>query len=107
MNGFIKMNCIWVLLLVLAVTSCTRKENARMIWDMNTDWAFYRGDVKHGEDVDLDDSRWMPATIPHVMQLKKKHCGGMSSMTALVGTDGISSFRRIMRINVSPSRLKE
>lgn len=43
MNGFIKMNCIWALLLVLAVTSCTRKENARMIWDMNTDWAFYRG----------------------------------------------------------------
>lgn len=92
MNGFIKMNCIWVLLLVLAVTSCTRKENARMIWDMNTDWAFYRRDMKHGEDVDLDDFRWMPATIPHIMQLEKKHCGGD------VIYNGIGWYRRYFKL---------
>ena len=49
MNGFTKMNSIWVLLLVLIGTACARKVNARITLDMNTDWAFYRGDVAHGQ----------------------------------------------------------
>ena len=104
MNGFTKMNSIWVLLLVLIGTACARKENARITLDMNTDWAFYRGDVAHGEDVGLDDSRWIPATIPHIMQLEKKHCGGDVIYDGIVG---ISNFRRIMRVNVSPCRSRE
>ena len=59
---------------------------------MNTDWAFYRGDVAHGEDVGLDDSRWIPATIPHIMQLEKKHCGGD------VIYDGIGWYRRYFKL---------
>lgn len=92
MSGFNKMNSIWVLLLVLIGTACARKENARITLDMNTDWAFYRGDVAHGEDVGLDDSRWIPATIPHIMQLEKKHCGGD------VIYDGIGWYRRYFKL---------
>ena len=106
MNGFTKMNSIWVLLLVLIGTACARKENARITLDMNTDWAFYRGDVAHGEDVGLDDSRWIPATIPHIMQ-KRNIAVGMLSTTVLAGIAGISDFRRIMRVNVSPCRSRE
>lgn len=84
------MNCIWALLLVLAVTSCTRKENARMIWDMNTDWAFYRGgDMKHGEDVDLDDSRWMYSSYYAV---------GKETLRGDVIYDGIGWYRRYFKL---------
>ena len=42
---------------------------------MNTDWAFYRGDVVEGSRTDLDDSGWIPVALPHFMQLEMKHCG--------------------------------
>ena len=71
---------------------------------MNTDWAFYRGDVAHGEDVGLDDSRWIPATIPHIMQLEKKHCGGDVIYDGIGWYRRYFRLRRIMRVNVSPCR---
>ena len=54
--------------------SCsTPSSSGREILDMNTDWAFYRGDVEEGRRADLDDSGWMPVALPHIMQLETKH----------------------------------
>src|SRR6478609_7153060 len=49
---------------------------SRLQFNMNTDWGFWRGDVKGGESVSFDESKWIPATIPHIMQLERKDCGG-------------------------------
>lgn len=91
MNGFTKICSIWLLLLLIS-SACTKKEPVRITLDMNTNWAFYRGDAEQGETVGLDDSRWMPATLPHIMQLEKKHCGGDMIY------DGIGWYRRYFKL---------
>lgn len=68
------------------------KETARIRLNMNTDWAFYRGDVVNGQAVNLDDSKWIPIALPHVMQLEKKHCGGNGIY------DGIGWYRRYFKL---------
>lgn len=68
------------------------KQQGRMEFNMNTDWAFFRGDVEHGEREDIDDSNWMVATLPHIMQLEKKHCGGDGIY------DGVGWYRRYFRL---------
>ena len=89
----VKIYQIVLLTLLIGVGSaCTKKESARITLDMNTDWAFYRGDVEQGEAVGLDDSRWMPAALPHIMQLEKKHCGGDMIY------DGIGWYRRYFKL---------
>ena len=62
--------------------------SGRQTLDMNTDWAFYRGEVENGADPALDASPWMPIVLPHVMQLEAKHCGGNAIY------DGIGWYRR-------------
>lgn len=53
-----------------------KSESARIDLNMNTDWAFYRGDLQGAQDPAIDDSAWIPAVIPHIMQLEEKHNGG-------------------------------
>ena len=65
---------------------------------MNTDWAFYRGDVVEGSRTDLDDSGWIPVALPHIMQLEMKHCGGNSIY------DGIGWYRRYFKL---PAKYKD
>lgn len=38
--------------------------------DMNTGWAFFRGDVENGAAADADVTAWMPVSLPHLMQWK-------------------------------------
>mgnify|MGYP002801009989 CR=1 FL=1 len=45
---------------------------ARVVLNMNTGWAFHRGEVESGGQPGLDDSGWIAAIIPHIMQLEKK-----------------------------------
>ncbi|KKB53980.1 glycoside hydrolase family 2 TIM barrel-domain containing protein [Parabacteroides gordonii] len=71
---------------------CSSSSPERQVLDMNTNWAFYRGDVEEGYKTDLDDSGWMPAVIPHIMQLETKHCGGNSIY------DGIGWYRRYFKL---------
>ena len=59
---------------------------------MNNDWAFHRGDVADGAAPTLDDSHWTAATVPHIMQLEKKHCGGN------IIYDGIGWYRRYFKL---------
>ena len=42
----------------------------RELLDMNSDWAFYRGDVPDGGSSELDDRNWMAVSLPHIMQLE-------------------------------------
>lgn len=77
---------------LLSGYGCSSSSPGRQVLDMNTDWAFYRGDVEEGYKTDLDDSGWMPAVIPHIMQLETKHCGGNSIY------DGIGWYRRYFKL---------
>ena len=71
---------------------CSSPQPGRETLNMNTDWAFFRGDVANGQAVDTDDAGWIPVSLPHVMQLEKKHCGGN------VIYDGIGWYRRHFRL---------
>ncbi|MCE8824805.1 DUF4982 domain-containing protein [Bacteroides fragilis] len=66
---------------------------ARVVLNMNTGWAFHRGEVESGGQPGLDDSGWIAATIPHIMQLEKKHCGGD------IIYDGVGWYRRTFRVS--------
>ena len=77
---------------LLSGYGCSSSSPERQVLDMNTNWAFYRGDVEEGYKTDLDDSGWMPAVIPHIMQLETKHCGGNSIY------DGIGWYRRYFKL---------
>lgn len=77
---------------LLSGYGCSSSSPGRQVLDMNTDWAFYRGNVEEGYKTDLDDSGWMPAVIPHIMQLETKHCGGNSIY------DGIGWYRRYFKL---------
>ena len=79
--------CIWVIL-VLCCGHLSARETFPLIYTMNTGWAFFRGDVKEGYKPTLDVSSWMPASLPHIMQLERKHCGGD------VIYDGVGWYRR-------------
>lgn len=48
----------FILLFICAAfgQSCSISFSGREVLDMNTDWAFYRGDVVEGSRTDLDDS---------------------------------------------------
>lgn len=65
-----------------------QSQESRVTHNMNTDWAFYRGDTPGAEKTTFNDSHWIATTLPHVMQLEKKHCGGNSIY------DGIGWYRR-------------
>lgn len=66
---------------------------SRKVFNMNTGWAFYRGDIKGGEKINNDDSKWIPVVLPHIMQLEKKHNGGDAIY------DGIGWYRRYFRLS--------
>lgn len=81
---------IWM---VGAMASCARtSSDGRIVLNMNTDWAFFRGEMEEGARPDLDDASWMPVVVPHVMQLEKKHCGGNSIY------DSIGWYRRYFKL---------
>ena len=41
----------------------------RVVSNLNAEWKFKLGSVEHGEAVDLDDSQWETAHIPHSFSL--------------------------------------
>ena len=82
------VNIVLYFVFILIVNACSSASSGREVLDMNTDWAFYRGDVVEGSRTDLDDSGWIPVALPHIMQLEMKHCGGNSIY------DGIGWYRR-------------
>lgn len=88
-------NILYSLFLLAGLLSgygCSSASSGRQVLDMNTDWAFFRGDVSDGSRMDLDDSGWMPVVLPHIMQLETKHCGGNSIY------DGVGWYRRYFKL---------
>ncbi len=81
-----------IMALILLNSAHAEQKSPRIRLNMNTDWAFYRGDIKGGERPELDAENWMPATLPHIMQLEKKHCGGNSIY------DGVGWYRRYFKL---------
>lgn len=53
---------------------------------------FFRGDIENGQSLSLNDSDWIPAIVPHIMQLEKKHCGGDMIY------DGVGWYRRYFKL---------
>lgn len=89
------INILYSLFLLAGLLSgygCSSASSGRQVLDMNTDWAFFRGDVNDGSRMDLDDSGWMPVVLPHIMQLETKHCGGNSIY------DGVGWYRRYFKL---------
>lgn len=83
---------LFLILSLFLLASCSKKNNSRQVFDLNTEWAFYRGDINGGEKIELNDSNWIPVALPHIMQLEKKHCGGNSIY------DGVGWYRRYFTI---------
>ncbi|MDE6545256.1 MAG: beta-galactosidase, partial [Paramuribaculum sp.] len=77
-----------VSLLLIACNIFCCPVSGREILNFNTDWAFHRGDHPEGASPLISDADWIPAVIPHVMQLEKKHCGGD------IIYDGVGWYRR-------------
>lgn len=90
----VKHFCYWLLILLSGIgfCSCNSSLSGRETLNMNTDWAFYRGDIKDGCATELADSNWIPVVLPHIMQLEKKHCGGNSIY------DGVGWYRRYFKL---------
>lgn len=83
---------MFLLILSFALPMQAATPPARVVLDMNTDWAFYRGDLAGGASAGTDVSAWMPVSLPHIMQMEPKHCGGNMIY------DGIGWYRRYFRL---------
>jgi beta-galactosidase len=86
---------ILVILFFLNLSAVYSANDTRIQFNLNTDWAFWRGEMNGAESIALDESKWMPATIPHIMQLEKKHCGGD------VIYNGIGWYRRHFKLDAA------
>lgn len=74
-----------------------RVSSSRTILNLNTQWAFFRGDVQGAESVRFNDHKWFAVTIPHSMQLEKKHNGGNNNYR------GTGWYRRYFKLDKSYS----
>lgn len=84
-------HALLVLLLLGSVLSAAAR-GGRTVYDLNAGWAFHRGEAAGAGSADYDDSRWTAASLPHVMQLEKKHCGGDIIYA------GVGWYRRYFRL---------
>lgn len=84
--------CIVRLIALLFYSHFLYASNPRIEYSVNTDWAFFRGDIENGQSLSLNDSDWIPAIVPHIMQLEKKHCGGDMIY------DGVGWYRRYFKL---------
>nr|WP_199080464.1 glycoside hydrolase family 2 TIM barrel-domain containing protein [Pedobacter sp. ASV19] len=74
---------------------CQKKNNGaiRKVYNLNTNWAFCRGDVKGAESVSFNDEKWYAVSIPHTMRLEQKHNGGAQVY------QGVGWYRRYFKIS--------
>ncbi|KAF2336666.1 DUF4982 domain-containing protein [Flavobacterium nitrogenifigens] len=68
-------------------------KNPRNALNLNTNWAFFRGDAKGAETVNYQDKDWASISIPHTMRLEKKHNGGNAIY------QGIGWYRRYFKLD--------
>ncbi len=68
-------------------------KSTRKVLNLNTNWAFFRGDAKAAETVNYQDKDWAAISIPHTMRLEKKHSGGGKIY------QGVGWYRRYLKID--------
>jgi len=52
------------------------KGSGRIVYNFNPGWRFYKGDVKNGGAVGLDDSSWEVVATPHTVALEPAEASG-------------------------------
>jgi hypothetical protein len=80
---------------LLVKTAQKSNESTRKVLNLNTNWAFFRGDAKAAEAVHYQDKDWTSVSIPHTMRLEKKHNGGGKIY------QGIGWYRRYFKMDQS------
>ena len=80
---------------LLVKTAQKNNESTRKVLNLNTNWAFFRGDAKAAEAVHYQDKDWTAVSIPHTMRLEKKHNGGGKIY------QGIGWYRRYFKMDQS------
>lgn len=65
----------------------------RKVFNLNTNWAFFRGDVNGAGAINFDDNKWYAVSVPHSMRLEKKHNGGAQVY------QGVGWYRRYFKID--------
>ncbi|WP_162607587.1 discoidin domain-containing protein [Lachnoclostridium sp. An181] len=73
----------------------------REVLNFNSDWGFYRGDLENAENPSFDDSEFANVTLPHTMQLAKKHCPGANGVY-----QGVGWYRRYFTLDESYANKK-
>ena len=81
--------------------------SGREVLNFNSDWGFYRGDLENAQDPDFDDSEFASVTLPHTMQLAKKHCRERTAfIRASAGIGDILRWTSLMQIRRSSCSLR-
>ncbi|WP_158674129.1 glycoside hydrolase family 2 TIM barrel-domain containing protein [Pedobacter sp. KBW01] len=92
---------LFALLLTLFNISYSYGQDAnpspRLILNLNTRWAFFRGEASGAEAVSYNDNNWTGVSVPHTMRLEPKHNGGNQNYT------GIGWYRRYFKIDKANS----
>ena len=57
---------------LLVKTAQKSNESTRKVLNLNTNWAFFRGDAKAAEAVNYQDKDWTAVSIPHTHASRKK-----------------------------------
>ena len=68
----------------------------RTVLNFNSDWGFYRGDLKGAEAIDYDDSAFVNVTVPHTMRLEQKHNNTVNGVYK-----GVGWYRRYFTLDQS------
>lgn len=70
-----------------------QSDPTRKVFNLNTNWAFFRGDVKGAEALKFNDEKWYAVSVPHSMRLEKKHNGGAQIY------QGVGWYRRYFKVD--------
>lgn len=66
--------------------------SGRLVWNFNTGWRFYRGDVAGAEKKDFNDLSWEVVTTPHTVQLMPAEASGCRNY------QGVAWYRKHFRL---------
>ena len=71
----------------------------------NSDWKFFKGDVKNGEAIKYNDDAWRNVSLPHDWSIEGPFSQQWASATAYlppepVGIEKLLRFRKACKINI-------
>src|SRR5574344_1114906 len=69
-------HCVPAFAFILLCMCCIPVQANRRTYLLNTHWGFRLANGDESPSVVCPDSMWTPVSLPHIMQLVKKNCGG-------------------------------